>query len=51
MPSFNARSIVNKMDELKRLVEEVEPDIISIREAWTKPDMEDAECVTRFQNV
>ena len=33
--SLNARSIVNEMDELKRSVEEVEPDVIGITETWT----------------
>ena len=40
---LNARSIVNKMGELRLMVEDVEPDIIGITETWTKPDMGNAE--------
>ena len=41
--SLNARSILNKMDELIRLVFEVEPYIIGFTETWIRPDMGDAE--------
>ena len=40
---LNARSIVNKMGELRLMVEDVEPDIIGITETWTRPDMGNAE--------
>ena len=38
-----ARSIVSKMDELRRMADDTQPDIIGITETWTKPDMGDAE--------
>ena len=41
--SLNARSIVNKMGELRHMVEDVEPGIIGITETWTRPDMGTAE--------
>ena len=31
------------MDELRRLADDTQPDIIGITETWTKPDMGDAE--------
>ena len=40
---LNARSVVNKMGELRLTVEDVEPDIIGISETWTRPDMGNAE--------
>ena len=40
---LNARSLVNKMGELRLMVEDVEPDIIGITETWTRPDMGNAE--------
>ena len=40
---LNARSIVSKMDELRRMADDTKPDIIGITETWTKPDMGDAE--------
>jgi len=41
--SLNARSIVNKMDELKLLVKDQEPDIICIVETWLTEDVFDSE--------
>ena len=41
--NLNARSIVSKMDELRRMADDTQPDIIGITETWTKPDMGDAE--------
>ena len=43
MFNLNASSIVSKMDELRRMVDDTQPDIIGITETWTKPDMGDAE--------
>ena len=40
---LNARSIVSKMNELRRMADDTQPDIIGITETWTKPDMGDAE--------
>ena len=40
---LNARRIVNKMGELRLMVEDVEPDIIGITETWTRPVMGNAE--------
>ena len=34
---------MNKMGELRLMVEDVEPDIIGITETWTRPDMGNAE--------
>ena len=31
------------MDELRRMADDTQPDIIGITETWTKPDMGDAE--------
>ena len=31
------------MDELRRIADNTQPDIIGITETWTKPDMGDAE--------
>ena len=41
--NLNARSIVSKMDELRRMADDTQPDIIGITETWTKPDTADAE--------
>ena len=41
--NLNARSIVSKMDELRRMADDTQPDIIGITETWTKPDIVDAE--------
>ena len=41
--NLNARRIVSKMDELRRMTDDTQPDIIGITETWTKPDMGDAE--------
>ena len=41
--NLNARSFVSKMDELRRMADDTQPDIIGIAETWTKPDMGDAE--------
>ena len=32
-----------KMDELRRMADDTQPDIIGITETWTKPNMGDAE--------
>ena len=48
---LNARSIVNKKNELNIMVEDIDPDIIGITESWANTDITDAElgltgCVT-----
>ena len=40
---FNARSIRNKMDELKILISEVKPDIVGIVETWLTEENFDSE--------
>ena len=40
---MNARSVLNKLDELKILVVESKPDIIGITESWCHNDVSDAE--------
>ena len=40
---FNARSIVNKRNELNIMVEDIDPHIIGITESWATPDISDAE--------
>ena len=40
---FNARSIVNKRNELNIMVEDIDPHIIGIAESWATPDISDAE--------
>ena len=40
---FNARSLVNKVDELKILVKEKKPDIIGIIETWLTDSISDGE--------
>ena len=44
---LNARSIVNKKNELKIVVEDTDPDpkIIGITESWANKDIADAELV------
>jgi hypothetical protein len=39
----NARSIVNKQEELELYIHEEEPDIVGITETWTVENVEDAE--------
>ena len=39
----NARSIINKMDELESYVYALKPDLIMITESWAREDMSDAE--------
>ena len=39
---LNARSIVSKMDELRRMADDTQPNIMGITETWTKQDMGDA---------
>ena len=40
---LNARSIVNKKNELNIMAEDIDPNIISITESWTNIDITDAE--------
>ena len=40
---LNARSIVNKRNELNIMVEDNDPHIIGITESWATPDISDAE--------
>jgi len=40
---LNARSIINKLDELTRMVDEIQPDIIGITESWANKNINDAE--------
>ena len=40
---LNARSIVNKKNELNIMVEDIEPHIIGITESWANTDITDAE--------
>ena len=40
---LNARSIVNKKNELNFIVEDIDPHIIGITESWAKTDVTDAE--------
>ena len=40
---LNARSIVNKKNELNIIVEDINPHIIGITESWANKDISDAE--------
>ena len=40
---LNARSIVNKRNELNIVVEDIDPHIIGITESWVTPDISDTE--------
>ena len=40
---LNARSIVNKKNELNTMVEDIDPHIIDITESWANMDIADAE--------
>ena len=40
---LNARSIVNKRNELNIMVEDIDPHIIGITESWATTDISDAE--------
>ena len=40
---YNARSIVNKKNELNIMVEDIDPHIIGITESWANTDITDAE--------
>ena len=40
---LNARSIVNKRNELNIMVEDIDPHIIGVAESWVTPDISDAE--------
>ena len=40
---LNARSIVNKRNELNIMVDDINPHIIGITESWATPDISDAE--------
>ena len=42
---LNARSIVNKKNELNIMVEDIDPHIIGITESWANIDITDAEYV------
>ena len=39
----NARSVVNKLDELQLYIEDEKPDIVGITESWTHSDIDDNE--------
>ena len=41
--SLNARSIVNKKNELSIMVEDIHPHLIRITESWASTDIKDAE--------
>ena len=41
--SLNARSIVNKKNELNIMLEDIDPHIIDITESWANTDITDAE--------
>ena len=41
--NLNARSIVNKKNELNIMVEDIDPHIIGITESWANTDITDAE--------
>lgn len=47
---FNARSIKNKLDELKYLVKEKSPDVIAIVESWLNEDIFDSEVAIENYN-
>ena len=40
---LNARSIINKKDELNIMVDDIKPHIIGITESWANNDITDAE--------
>ena len=40
---LNARSIINKKNELNIMVEDIKPHIIGITESWANSDITDAE--------
>ena len=40
---LNARSLVNKKNELNLMVEDIDPHIIGITESWDNTDISDAE--------
>lgn len=40
---FNARSIMNKMDELELYITQEKPDIVGITETWTYEEVQDSE--------
>ena len=40
---LNARSIINKINELNIMVEDIDPHIICITESWATPNISDAE--------
>ena len=40
---LNARSIINKKNELNIMVEDIDPHIIGITESWSNTDITDAE--------
>jgi len=41
----NARSIVNKIDDLQALISVENPDIFGITESWTHEGILDADCL------
>ena len=40
---MNARSIINKKDELNIMIDDIKPHIIGITESWANNDITDAE--------
>ena len=42
---LNARSIVNKINELNIMVEDINPHIIGMTESWANKDISDAELI------
>ena len=48
---FNARSIVNKIDELQLLIEAEHPDVIGISETWLKDNILNNELIVNDYNI
>ena len=48
---FNARSIINKIDELQLLIEAEHPDVIGICEMWLKDNILDNELIVNDYNI
>ena len=48
---INARSIFNKLDELKALLREESVDLIGITESWARDEMLDKEIILEDYNI
>ena len=48
---FNARSMVNKIDELQLLIEAEHPDVIGISETWLKDSILGNELIVNDYNI